>query len=283
LDESERHCGARRQLTSRSAGQQFDGMETAMIPARRQSLKALGLALVAAGSISADHAEAEAPTGAHTLDALTKRLAALPRRRDFKSVPMILDNRDQWDADALDAVIHYSGRPKQSWDNTDLHGPWLNTMRNALNTEIWGFKHPDFLCVSATHGPAHLALYDDATWEKYGLAKIAGGNVTHNSFVAIPSGMDQDSANFQNPNGGFSPRSNSIQSLQRRGVVFLACHNAIWELADRLNTANANPDKLSVDALCADLTNHLIPGVVLTPGAVGTLAELASAGFAYVR
>jgi intracellular sulfur oxidation DsrE/DsrF family protein len=101
--------------------------------------------------------------------------------------------------------------------------------------------------------------------------------------VAIPSGMDQDSANFQNPNGGFSPRSNSIQSLQRRGVVFLACHNAIWELADRLNTANANPDKLSVDALCADLTNHLIPGVVLTPGAVGTLAELASAGFAYVR
>jgi intracellular sulfur oxidation DsrE/DsrF family protein len=267
----------------RGANKQFKGMETTMITARRQSLKALGLALVAAGSIGADHADAEVPTGAHTLDALTKRLAALPRRRDFKSVPMILDNRDQWDADALDAVIHYSGRPKQSWDNTDLHGPWLNTMRNALNTEIWGFKHSDFLCVSATHGPAHLALYDDATWEKYGLAKIAGGNVTHNSFVAIPSGMEQDSGNFQNPNGVFSPRSNSIQSLQRRGIVFLACHNAIWELADRLSAASTNPDKLSLDALCADLTNHLISGVVLTPGAVGTLVELASAGFAYVR
>jgi hypothetical protein len=254
-----------------------------MITARRQSLKAIGLALVAAGTIGAAPQDAEVPTGAHTLDALTKRLASLPRRRDFKSVPMILAHRDQWDADALDAVIHYAGGPKQSWDNTDLLGPWLNTMRNALNTEIWGFKHPDFLCVSATHGPAHLALYDDATWEKYDLAKIAGGGLTHNSFVAIPPAMAQDPGDFQNPNGAFSPHSNSIAALQRRGVVFLACHNAIWELANRLNTAGTNPDELSVDALCADLTNHLISGVVLTPGAVGTLAELATAGFAYVR
>ncbi len=259
-----------------------------MLTQRRQSLKALGLAVIAAGTtatgtMAAAPEDAEIPTGARTLAALTKRLASLPRRRDFKSVPMILDHREQWDADALDAVIHYAGGPKQSWDNTDLVGPWLNTMRNAMNTEIWGFKHPDFLCISATHGPAHLALYDDATWEKYGLAKIAGGSVTHNSFVAIPSAMVQDSSDFQNPNGAFSPRSNSIAALQRRGAVFLACHNAIWELANRLNTADTNPDKLSVDALCAELSNHLIPGVILTPGAVGTLVELASAGFAYVR
>jgi hypothetical protein len=254
-----------------------------MLTARRQSLNALGLALVAAGTMAAAPEDAGIPTGAHTLEALTKRLAALPRRRDFKSAPMILDRRDLWDADALDAVIHYAGGPKQSWDNTDLQGPWLNTMRNAINTEVWGFKHPDFLCVSATHGPAHLALYDEAAWEKYDLAKIAGGNVTHNSFVSIPSAMGQDSGDFQDPNGPFSPRSNSIEALQRRGTVFLACHNAIWELANRLNAANANPDKLSVDALCADLTNHLISGVVLTPGAVGTLVELADAGFAYVR
>lgn len=254
-----------------------------MLTARRQSLKTLGLALVAAGTIGAAPEDAGIPSGARTLDTLTKRLAALPRRRDFKSAPMILDHRDQWDADALEAVIHYAGAPKQSWDNTDLHGPWLNTMRNAMNTEIWGFKHPDFLCVSATHGTAHLALYDDATWEKYGLAKIAGGNVTRNSFVAVPSAAVEDAGDFENPNGAFSPRSNSIAALQRRGAVFLACHNAIWELADKLNAAGTNPDKLSVDALCADLTNHLIQGVVLTPGAVGTLVELADAGFAYVR
>jgi hypothetical protein len=254
-----------------------------MLTARRQSLKAFALALVAAGTMGAAPEEAALPRGAKSLEALTRQLAALPRRRDFKSVPMILDKREQWDAEALDAVIHYAGGPKQSWDNTDLTGPWLNTMRNAMNTEIWGFKHPDFLCVSATHGSAHLALYDDATWEKYELAKIAGGSVTHNSFVAVPAATVQDISDFQNHDGVFSPRANSVAGLQRRGAVFLACHNAIWELANRLNTAGTNPDKLAVDALCADLTNHLIPGIVLTPGAVGTLVELAGAGFAYVR
>jgi hypothetical protein len=254
-----------------------------MLTHRRQSLKTLGLALAAAGTIAAAPDGAEMPAGARTLEHLTKRLASLPRRRDFKSAPMILDNRDQWDAEALDAVLQYAGGPKQSWDNTDLNGPWLNVMRNSMNTEIWGFKHPDFLCVSATHGPAHLALFDDAMWEKYSLAKLAGGNVTHNSFVAAPTGSEPDIADFQNPTGGFSPHANSIQVLQRRGAVFLACHNAIWELGRRLIAADTNPDKLSADAMCAELSNHLIPDVVLTPGAVGTVVELAKAGFAYAR
>jgi hypothetical protein len=258
-------------------------METNMPTARRQSLKAFGLALAAAGTAAAARADTEIPAGDHTLDALTKRLAALPRRRDFKTVPMILDSRDLWDAEALDAVLHYAGGPKQSWDNTDLLGPWLNTMRNAMNTEIWSFKHPDFLTVSGTHGPAHLALYDDATWEKYDLAKLAGGGVTRNSFAALPAAVEHDSKDFENPNGLFSSRANSIQGLQMRGAVFLACHNAIWELTERLIAAGTNPDKLPVGALCAELTNHLIPGVVLTPGIVGTLVEMSKAGFAYTR
>jgi hypothetical protein len=44
-----------------------------------------------------------------------------------------------------------------------------------------------------------------------------------------------------------------------------------------------NPDHLSTDAVTAELTNHLIPDVVLTPGVVGTLVELQRAGFAYSR
>jgi intracellular sulfur oxidation DsrE/DsrF family protein len=255
-----------------------------MLTARRQSLKTLGIALAAAGTtVAAAPPDADIPPGAQTLEALTRHLAALRRRRDFKTVPMILDNRDQWDAEALDAVLHYAGGPKQSWDNTDLTGPWLNVMRNCLNTQIWGFRHPDFLCVSATHGAAHLALYDDMIWEKYALAKIAGGNVTHNSFVAARAGVDVDLKDFENEAGGLSPKANSIQVLQARGAVFMACHNAIWELASRLDSAGTNPDKLSQDALTAELTNHMIPGVVLTPGAVGTLVELAKAGFAYAR
>jgi hypothetical protein len=38
---------------------------------------------------------------------------------------------------------------------------------------------------------------------------------------------------------------------------------------------------LSHDALAAELTNHLIAGVVLTPGIGATIAELQRGGFNY--
>ncbi len=256
-----------------------------MMP-RRESLRTFGIALVATGFAGAAAASPSAPlvpAGAKTLDGLTARIASLTPRRDFKTVPMILDSRDQWDADALDAVLHYAGGPKQSWDNTDIAGPWLNVMRNSMNAEIWSFRHPDFLCVSATHGSAQLALYDDGMWEKYGLAKLAGPGISKNTFLKAPPASDHDPKDYQNADGAFSPRANSIQGLQRRGAFFLACHNAVWELCEKLIATGSNPDHLSAEAMCAELSNHLVPGAILTPGAVGTLVELVSAGFAYAR
>jgi len=67
------------------------------------------------------------------------------------------------------------------------------------------------------------------------------------------------------------------------GAVFMACHNAIWEHAERLLNAEQNPDHLAVEAIAAELTNHLIPNVVLTPGIVATLVKLQRSGFAYAR
>ena len=51
----------------------------------------------------------------------------------------------------------------------------------------------------------------------------------------------------------------------------------------KLHSTGANPDKAMVDVIAAELTNHLIPGVVLVPGAVATLPELQQAGFHYAR
>jgi intracellular sulfur oxidation DsrE/DsrF family protein len=83
--------------------------------------------------------------------------------------------------------------------------------------------------------------------------------------------------------GVFSGEDNSIPVLMRRGVVFMACHNSIWEQAAALIKANVNPDKLSHAALAAELTNHVVDDVVLTPGATGTLPELQQTGFHYVK
>jgi hypothetical protein len=99
----------------------------------------------------------------------------------------------------------------------------------------------------------------------------------------VPAAASQDPADIQSTDGAFSPKGNNIAVLQHRGVVFLACHNAIWELANRLVTTGQNPDNLSVDALAAELTNHLIPYAVVTPGVVPTMVNLVRAGFIYTR
>lgn len=255
---------------------------------RRGALIGLSVGLVTSRLAQADAANAATdatlePRGASNLHDLLQTLGETPRRRDFKTRPMIADNPEVWDAAALNAVLAYQGGPKQAWDNTDLTGPWLNAMRNSLNSQIWGFKQPNFLCVSATHDAAQLALYDQETWDKYQLAKLAGGGVTRNTFIVAPPASAHDPLDFQSPEGVFSSKDNSIVVLQRRGVVFMACHNAIWEHAERLSAVGQNPDHLPVDRIAAELANHLIPDVVLTPGAVATLVNLQQAGFAYSR
>jgi hypothetical protein len=252
---------------------------------RRHALRSLGAGLaVGAAALGAGEARAATgepslvPRGATSLAELTARLAKAPRRRDFKSVPMILTKPEEWDHAALDAVLGYHAGPKQAWDNTNLAGPWLNLMRNTMNAQVYAFRHPDFLCVSATHGPAHLALFDDAMWEKYQFAKLTGGKFTTNTLVETPQGLSTD---FEANDGIYSGRGDTITLLQRRGAVFLACHNAIWELSERLIKAGTNPDHLALEALAAELTNHLIPGIVVTPGIVATLVELQRHGFAY--
>jgi hypothetical protein len=243
----------------------------------------IGLASARAESATTAVESALTPPGATHLDALKKRLAQAPRRRDFKTVPMILNHREQWDYEALAEVLSYQPAPRQAWDNTDIGGPWLNLMRNALNSQIWSFKHPDFLAVSVTHGTAQLALYDQAMWDKYQLTRLAGDEFKTNTPMNEQKPAAADSANYEDPAGPFSGEDNSIPALMRRGVVFMSCHNAVWEHAAALIKFDINPDKLSHDTLAAELTNHLVDGAVLIPGAAGTLPELQQVGFHYAK
>lgn len=222
------------------------------------------------------------PPNATKLKALMAALAKAPRRRDFKSLPMIVTSSADWDNEALHLLFAYKGGPKQVWDNTALDSPWLNGMRNSMNAQIWGWKHPDFLMVSATHGSAHMALYDDYIWDKY-LAKFSGGKHSANTWVKEPPASKAIAANYNDAQGVFSPHDNSITVLQRRGVVFCACHNEVWELTMGLRKKGINPDKLSHETMAAEFTNHLIPGVVVTPGIVGTIPEFQLAGYQYIK
>jgi hypothetical protein len=252
---------------------------------RRAAL--LGFGSLAAGAAALATAPARAaateriiPPGARELGELMARLRRAPRRRDFKTVPMILAHSDFWDDEALREVIAYRGTRKQVWDNTDIAGPWLNAMRNSINTQIFSFGHDDFLAVSATHGTAHLALFDQAMWDKYELAALAGAGFKTNTLI-LPTSAPTAFSDEENPESVFGPVGDTIAALRERGVVFLGCHNAIWEWAAKLIARGANPDHVSHEALAAELSNHLIDGVVLTPGIAATIPELQQAGFHY--
>jgi hypothetical protein len=146
-------------------------LDMTIITGRRSVLRTAALT-VATGAISLVSAAAKpataaakaalTPAGATHLEALMNRLAQAPRRRDFKTVPMILDHPEQWDHEALTEVLSYQPAAKQAWDNTDIAGPWLNMMSNALNTQIWSFKHPGFSrCFGYTWYSGSCALRSD--------------------------------------------------------------------------------------------------------------------------
>ena len=162
-----------------------------------------------------------------------------------------------------------------------IAGPWLNLMRNAMNAQIWSYKHPDFIAVSATHGTAQFALFDQTIWDKYQLATLTGGKFASNSLIDRnpKAAADRD---HESVSGAFSGENNTIPALMDRGAVFLACHLMIWELSGNLLKKGVNPDSLSHEAVAAELTNHLIPGVVLTPGMGATIPELQQRGYHYI-
>jgi hypothetical protein len=241
---------------------------------------AVGVALFGGEAGRATAGESPISLAAGELRDFSARLGKAPRRRDFKTVPMILDDPDLWDGAALDEVIAYRGAYKQVWDNTAIEGPWLNLMRNSINAQMFSFRHPDFLAISATHGTAHLALFDQAMWEKYQFANLAGGKFKTNTLI-LDKPASSLAADYEDPSSVFGPAGDTIPALQSRGVVFLACHNAIWELSAKLLQIGANPDHLSQEAIAAELTNRLIDGAVLTPGMVATIPELQRAGFYY--
>ena len=117
----------------------------------------------------------------------------------------------------------YRPHTKQAWDNTDIGGTWLNVMRNSLNAQVWSYKHPDFLVVSATHGSAQLALYDQAMWDEYNLSKLATAGFTKNNLIVdLPAAATGCGADYEALGGGF--RSKQLCSCPAaQDVVFLSC------------------------------------------------------------
>lgn len=251
---------------------------------RRTTLGLLGqVALLAgtAGTASAASPVRDERATSRELEALQQRLALAPRRRDFKTVPFMVTRKDQWDHEAAELVLAYRNRSLQVWEATDIGAPWLNLMREALNGQVFAHGNPGFLAVAAVHGSAHLSLFSQPAWDKHKLASLTGGAAGANTYVAAKAGASA-SDDVQDVTGYYGPGNNNIATLQQRGMVFVACHDSIHAIARWLCHAG-HGEACSPDEVAADLTNHLVPGVILVPSVVAFLVELQRAGFTYAK
>jgi intracellular sulfur oxidation DsrE/DsrF family protein len=255
---------------------------------RRFTLGALGVSAVAAASLGASPLYAKdkvsstvATRGGRKLQIFSDKLAKAPRRRDFTSVPFMADRKDLWDHEASAVLLGYDGGPRQVWEASEISAAWLNLMRESINGQVFAHDNPDFLAVAAVHGTAHHVLFNQTMWDKYDLAQIAGAKSKRNDFVVEKSGATEKD-DHQDVDGFYGPANNNIVSLQKRGAVFVACHDSIHAIARGIALRESNSG-LPADAVAADLTNNLVSGVVLVPSVVAYLAELQDARFTYAK
>ncbi len=259
-------------------------MDSFTTTTRRSALRGLAQGTIALSVTAALASRADAAPDLPsqvTLADLNYTLAAIPRRRGFKTVPLVVHDKQFWDHEAADALLAYNKHPRQMWEVTELAGPWLNLMQEAVNGQVFAFGHKNFLAVAAVHGPAHLSLFTQAAWDKYKFAAKTGGKLASNTLITERPGVSPGD-DLQNLDGFYGPSNANIVTLQQRGMVFVACHDSIHAISRDLHKS-AERSEVSADEIAADLTNSLVPGAVLVPSVVAFIAELQRTGYSYAK
>jgi intracellular sulfur oxidation DsrE/DsrF family protein len=147
----------------------------------------------------------------------------------------------------------------------------LNYM-NTYNT-AYGARDADINVVGTFYGGTTLLAANDAMWAKYRLGELldekdpAGLHWTRNPWrtVVHAEGMALEPA--------------SIEALQRRGGLFIACNNALTFFYNIIAQAR----QLTPAAVGTDIRANLLPGVVVVPAMVIAIEKAQGRGLAYNR
>lgn len=198
----------------------------------------------------------------------------------------------EWPVKDFDHLENTPARVRQVYDVTGIeHGLFLNSIKNSLNGLVFGFGVPEsqIQIVAALHGPVNALNYDDYVWSKYHIGEVfkvddpkTGKPAERNFFYPSKAGKDLHYASKDPDDENSLYQDTSIQALQSRGVKFLSCHTALEEqsrmLVNRLKISESAEDVVK------DMMAHKLPGVLVVPSMVASLALLQNRGhYAYMR
>jgi intracellular sulfur oxidation DsrE/DsrF family protein len=114
-------------------------------------------------------------------------------------------------------------------------------------------------------------------WSKYKIGDFyklkdeKGNAVASNTFLS-PASDPSSSTDPDDPKSIY--QDTSIQTLQKRGVMFLTCHTAVEEQARALVKAGNAPPGMSPSDVAADILTHLIAGTHVVPSMMATIMVL---------
>jgi intracellular sulfur oxidation DsrE/DsrF family protein len=205
---------------------------------------------------------------------------------------------DQAGSPQYEAALTASGGMKALFQTpqieaTSLSGKVLNHMvliqaRNWLNAFQFSYnlKPADLHTIVATYASANLITYADAVWEKYKLGEKynlidpeTNAPLVRNPFWASRN----DPTNTADPT---DPKSfyldPGIEALQKRGTVFITCHQAIHAHAAAAVADKRAPAGMDAAAVVADIQANLVPGGTVVPAGVADVSRIQQAGYTLI-
>jgi len=199
-----------------------------------------------------------------------------------------VERRADFDEQAFAAIVGRSSDVRLVYEDVNFHPSVLGSITNSLNGLHFGFGYPAgaIAVALAGHGPSAVYGYSDYLWSKYRLGEFFdltdGNGKPVLSNVYLPSRAPYDpSANPDDESSMY--QDSSIQMLQRRGLIVLTCHTAVEEQSRSIVKRAFAPAGTTAEDVAADILTHLIPGAIVVPSMVATLAVLQNKyRFAYI-
>lgn len=163
--------------------------------------------------------------------------------------------------------VRSNARHRQSFGSPRVHdGAILRFITNSLAGFQDGWKEPadSLAMVAVLFGSGAALAVDDAAWRDYALREVVTG--FQGDFIQQP--------------GEGNPYKDQIAGLQRRGVRFYACTNAVGEVARRAAARPLAPLR-DGNAVFDRFRGALLPGIALVPAGVSAIAALQEVGYSY--
>lgn len=137
-----------------------------------------------------------------------------------------------------------------------------------------GLPDPDVTLVMGVRGSGLPLVLGDAVWTKY---RIGAQYALTDPRTKQPADHNLFVDASLRPGGPVTARQ-TIEALQRRGVLMLACMNTIKGASRKLSAAGLG----TPDVIRADLVDAVLPGVVVVPAMIVAFTLMHERGVAYV-